>query len=246
MFNFYLCVLVLLLQCVNHMQFQITIKVNEKIYLRDPETSEVGKKLVQQAIDMIYEMGFEAFTFKKLAAEVKTTEATVYRYFENKHMLLLYILNWYWSYMEYLVDLQVAQLTNADDKLRAVIKLLTSDLPTVTGFEEYNKSTLNQIIIAESSKAYLVKEVNEINKNQVFKPYKDLCKRIAQLIVSYAPKYPFPSSLSSTLIETSHTQQFFIEHLPNLTDLANTGNQSFVQTYLTDLLFSTLDAYKKN
>jgi len=85
------------------MDYSLSFKVNEKIYIRDPEGTEMGKQIVKHAIDQIYSLGFEQFTFKKLAAEMGTTEATIYRYFENKHRLLLYILNWYWSYLEYLV-----------------------------------------------------------------------------------------------------------------------------------------------
>ena len=75
------------------MDYKISFTVNDKIYLRDPEGTELGREIVKNAIDLIYELGFEGFTFKKLAIQIKTTEASIYRYFENKHRLLLYILN---------------------------------------------------------------------------------------------------------------------------------------------------------
>lgn len=40
---------------------------------------------------MIYKTGYEAFTFKKLAEDIGTTEAGIYRYFENKYKLLVYL-----------------------------------------------------------------------------------------------------------------------------------------------------------
>ena len=63
------------------MDFQVSFKVNEKLYLRDPESSDLAKMIVKSSIDLIYEIGFEQFTFKKLALEIQTTEASVYRYF---------------------------------------------------------------------------------------------------------------------------------------------------------------------
>ena len=78
----------------NRMDFRVSFKVNEKIYLKNPEQSEIGRKKEKNGIDLIHQLGFEHFTFKKLAIEMQTTEATIYRYFENKHRLLLYILNW--------------------------------------------------------------------------------------------------------------------------------------------------------
>ncbi len=224
------------------MDHSLSFKVNEKIYLRDPEGTELGKKIVRNAIDLIYRLGFEHFTFKKLAKETNTTEATIYRYFENKHRLLLYILNWYWSYLEYLVVFQLPPLVDSKARLIRLIELLTHPLPESEGQTDYNKSYLHQIVISESSKVYLVKEVKEINENAVFKPYKDLCARISEIIQSHNPTYAYPHSLSSTLIETAHSQLFFSHHLPKLTDAGNENKQLFVENYLKDLLFKSLQA----
>jgi AcrR family transcriptional regulator len=222
------------------MDFQVTFKVNEKIYLRDPESSELGKQIVKNAIDLIYDLGFEHFTFKKLAVEMKTTEATIYRYFLNKHKLLLYILNWYWSYLAFLVMLQLKNMGDTKEKLKTIIYLLTHELPESSGKLDYNKKFLNIIVISESSKAYLVKEVKEINKNEVFKPYKDLCATVASVIMEFQPKYQYPRSLSSTLIETSHHQQYFSNHLPRLTDVKSKNKSEFTAIFLDDLLFKVL------
>jgi AcrR family transcriptional regulator len=222
------------------MDFQITFKVNEKIYLRDPESSELGKQIVKNAIDLIYELGFEHFTFKKLAAEIQTTEASIYRYFENKHRLLLYILNWYWLYMEFLLVFQLKNVSDVKTKLETIIQLLTHELPESAGRLDYNKKMLHQIVIAESSKVYLVKDVDKINKNEVFKPYKDLCKAISEVIHAYNSSYEYPTSLSSTLIETAHYQQFFSKFLPRLTDKHEENRSDFTARFLNDLLFKVL------
>ena len=222
------------------MDFQLSFKVNEHIYLRDPESSELGKQIVKNAIDLIYELGFEHFTFKKLATKMSTTEASIYRYFENKHRLLLYILNWYWSYMEFLVDFTIQNIQDPKEKLTKIITLFTQSLPESVGQLDYNKSFLNQIILSESSKVYLIKEVKEINSFQVFKPYKDLCNKISEVILSLNPTYAYARSLSSTLIETAHSQQYFSKNLPRLTDISNEKDEKFVFNFLNQLVFSAL------
>ncbi|HYC85256.1 MAG TPA: TetR/AcrR family transcriptional regulator [Chryseosolibacter sp.] len=222
------------------MDFQVRFNVNNKIYLRDPESTEIGRHIVKSAIDLIYELGFELFTFKKLAVEIDSTEATIYRYFENKHRILLYILNWYWSYMEFLVDFRLQNISAKKEKLKIIIDLLTHELPESTGKFDYNKKYLNQIVLAESSKVYLTKEVTEINKNEVFKAYKDLCARIAEVIKSYNPKYKYPKSLATTIIETSHAQQYFSIYLPRLTDSTPKNKSTFTAEFLEDLLFKAL------
>jgi hypothetical protein len=222
------------------MDFQLSFKVNEHIYLRDPESSELGKQIVKNAIDLIYELGFEHFTFKKLATKMSKTEASIYRYFENKHRLLLYILNWYWSYMEFLVDFTIQNIQDPKEKLIKIITLFTQSLPESLGQLDYNKSYLNQIVLSESSKVYLIKEVKEINSYQVFKPYKDLCNKISEVMLSLNPTYAYSRSLSSTLIETAHSQQYFSKNLPRLTDVSNTKEEEFVFNFLSQLVFSAL------
>jgi hypothetical protein len=222
------------------MDFQLSFKVNEHIYLRDPESSELGKQIVKNAIDLIYELGFEHFTFKKLATKMSTTEASIYRYFENKHRLLLYILNWYWSYMEFLVDFTIQNIQDPKEKLIKIITLFTQSLPESLGQLDYNKSYLNQIVLSESSKVYLIKEVKEINSFQVFKPYKDLCNKVSEVMLSLNPTYAYSRSLSSTLIETAHSQQYFSKNLPRLTDVSNTKEEEFVFNFLSQLVFSAL------
>ncbi len=222
------------------MDYSLNFKGNENIYLRDPEGTELGKQIVKHAIELIHKLGFEHFTFKKLAHEMHTTEASIYRYFTNKHRLLLYILNWYWSYMEYLVVVQLDPIQDLGAKIERLVELFTRELPALQGLPDYNRNVLHEIVISESSKVYLIKEVNEINKNEVFKPYKDLCARVSELIKAYHPAYLFPHSLSTTLIETAHSQLFFSAHLPKLTDVKSGDPIKFVEQYLKDLVFKAL------
>jgi AcrR family transcriptional regulator len=223
------------------MDIQVSFKINEKLFLKDPESTELGKSIVKNAIDLIYKLGYEQFTFKKLAQHIQTTEATVYRYFENKHRLLLYILNWYWSYMEYLVLEKLQKEATAEQQLKTIIHLLTHELPESSSTLDYSKKFLNAIAIAEGRKVYFVKEVDAINQLEVFKPFKELCAQIAMVISRHNPKYSYPYSLSSTMIETAHDQQFFSEHLPRLTDIKKSNQQEFTANFLEELVFKVLN-----
>jgi AcrR family transcriptional regulator len=222
------------------MNFQLRFKINEKLFIRNPEGSELGNQIVKKAIDLIYNLGFEQFTFKKLAVEINSTEATIYRYFENKHRLLLYILNWYWCYMEFLLMMKLQNVSDKKEKLTIIIDLLTHELSESENQYDYNKKYLNQIIIAESSKSYLIKDIVAINKEEVFKPYKDLCATIANVISENNASYKFPKSLSTTLIEASHHQQFFAENLPRLTDKNAKNKTDFAAKFLSDMIFKVL------
>ena len=103
---------------------------------------------------------------------------------------------------------------------------------------------LHQLVVKEASKAYLTKHVTEDNKQQLFKPYKDLCAHIADIIHECSPKYKYSRSLTSTLIEMAHYQAFFMQHLPSLTDFGDTKNEDELITFLTDLVYSAIGLKK--
>ncbi len=222
------------------MQFEFRIQTSERLTLRDPEDTTLGRNIVRQGLILMHRLGFEQFTFKKLAEEIGTTEASIYRYFENKHRLLLYILTWYWNYLEYLVVFHLQNMDNPELKIKKVIELLVRELPEGPDRSGLDKKALFDIVIAESSKAYLTREVEAINKVQLFKPYKDLCGRIAGLIKEFNPDYPYPRSLSSTLIEMAHHQYYFMMHLPALTDFSTDKQEGNILAFLEHLVFSSI------
>lgn len=222
------------------MKLQVQIMMNDALFVRNPETSELGRKMVKHSIQLIHKHGFEAFTFKKLAEDIGTTEAGVYRYFENKHKLLVYITAWYWGWLEFQIRFQTNNIASPEDKLRRIIKLLASTIEDDEQTSHVDESLLHQIIIAEGSKAYLTKQVGEDNKQHFFKPYKDLCAMIGNIITECNPHYKYPRSLASTIVEMAHFQNFFMKNLPALTDFGRNSEESEVICFLDDLVFSRL------
>ncbi|MCH2226100.1 MAG: TetR/AcrR family transcriptional regulator, partial [Crocinitomicaceae bacterium] len=106
----------------------IEICVNSSIYLKDPASSQLGKKIIQGSIKLIYDIGFEGFTFRKLAKAISSTEASVYRYFESKHKLLVYLTSWYWSWLEYKLVFSIANVENPIIRLERAIHIVTKQV----------------------------------------------------------------------------------------------------------------------
>lgn len=221
------------------MRANIQIKVDEKVYIKDPETTEVGRKIVKNAITLIDELGLEAFTLKKLAEKIDSTEATIYRYFENKHKLLIYLISWYWNWLEYRLAFAINNIPSAEERLKIAIKILIGESTDDLDYSHIDEPALNRIVVSESAKAYLNKEVDENNKEGFFKSYKRLCKHIAGLITEINPDYRYPSSLVSTIAESAHYQRFFAQHLPSLTNVTK-ANSSTLEDFLTDLTFKAI------
>ena len=222
----------------------MTIKVNEKVYLKDPDSSELGIKIITGSIDLIHELGFEAFTFKKLVQRIASTEATIYRYFESKHKLLLYLLSWYWGWLEYKLAFALANISSPEARLGKAITLLTEQIQEDHHFTHINEVKLNQIVISESAKAYLSREVDKENKEGLYLGYKLLVARVADIILEINPDYKYPRMLTSTTIEGAHVQRYFADHLPRLTDVIE--DEDSITTFYQDLVFRSLKNIKKN
>jgi AcrR family transcriptional regulator len=223
------------------MTWQLQIQMNEKLYLRDPAASELGRRIVQQGAIMIERMGLEEFTFKKLAVELNTNESSIYRYFENKHRLLLYVVGWYWRWQEYLIIVHTANLKNATEKIDMVLRILMHQVEgDLVGGPTVEKHVLQALVTKENSKAYLTNHVTEDNQQFFFKPYKDLCGRIALIFAEYNPAFRYTRSLASTVLEMVHHQHFFMHHLPSLTDFGQLKDEQEIFSFLRHLIHGTL------
>jgi len=203
----------------------ISFTLNPHLYLRDPQRTELGQKIIKSSVELIDQLGFEQFTFKKLAEEINSTEASIYRYFENKHRLLLYLIGWYWNWLEYRIDLFTSNLSDPKDKIVASIKVLAEEKKNDASFEFIDEVALHRIVVAELGKTYLSKQVDNDSKEGLFGGFKSLCKKISQWIIEVNPSYQFSNSLVSTILLTANQQVFFGEHLPFLTNIGNDENR---------------------
>ncbi|WP_367772003.1 TetR/AcrR family transcriptional regulator [Flavobacterium sp. WC2421] len=196
----------------------IKIQVNENIYVKDPETSKLGKKIIQESILLIDAIGFDNFTFKKLGEKIGSNESSIYRYFENKHKLLVYLSSWYWSWMEYKLFFATNNIEDPFEKLKKAITVVTEKIEDDEKTEHINELILNKIIISEFTKTLHTKEVDEENKVGFFLIYKRVINRIVNLIIEVNPDYPFAKSLASNIIEGALHQHFLKDHLTTITN----------------------------
>ena len=219
------------------MYWNLEIKINEKLYLRDPNSTELGRKIVKNGIIMIEEIGLEDFTFKKLALSMETTEASIYRYFENKQLFLIYVVSWYWNWLEYLIIYKTNNISDPKQKLDIVLEiLLLNTQDYIDGGPEVDKRILHLLVIKESSKSYLTHNVQKYNEAQFFKPYKSLCKRIADIILEINPNYSYSKNLTSTLLLMARNLYFFMHNLPSLTDFAEEKDILNTKKFLIQLV----------
>lgn len=217
----------------------LKIAVPEKIFLKDPESSQLGKRIVESSVQLIDEIGFENFTFKKLGAKIGSNESSIYRYFESKHKLLLYLSSWYWAWTEYQLVLSTHNLADKHQKLTKAIEILTRTVEQDSNFSHIDEIALHRIIVNENSKSYLTKEVDEENKDGYFVIYKRLVGRLSEMIVEVNPKYTHSYTLASTIIEGALHQHFLKDHFKTIT---NCNKEVTPSSFFIDLTTTILKA----
>ncbi|MGF1635761.1 MAG: TetR/AcrR family transcriptional regulator [Cyclobacteriaceae bacterium] len=216
---------------------KLKIEVNENIYLKDPFSSDLGKDIIASSIILIKEVGIEHFTFKKLSEKIGSTESAIYRYFDNKHRLLFFLVSWYWGFLEHNLVFATANLDSPYKRLEIAIKLIVKG-PLVKSNDYMNLILLQKLVVDESLKIFMTKEVDEEYKNGFFSSYSKMMERITSIISEINPNYTFPKTLVSTLIQSSILQAYYTHHLPAYNEFG--GSDEVKLEFFMNLVFNAL------
>lgn len=200
--------------------FLITnFSIPQGLSIRDPLQSAIGRNILTNSVVLMDEIGFESFTFKKLAEKMGSNETSLYRYFENKHYLLLYLVVWYWNWVSYLIEFNTKNIIDPNLKLDLIIDNFVDATRENPSVDFINEKILHRLMISESSKSYHTKNIDEENKQGFYKSYKVLIQKVADVILEINPNFPYPHSFATNLFELANNEIFFAEHLPRLTDV---------------------------
>jgi AcrR family transcriptional regulator len=211
----------------------IELQIPNCLFQKNPRETEIGNKLVETATHLIAQLGLEQFTIKKLALETGCTEATVYRYFENKHQLMLYIMNIFWGWQEYLLVFSTQNIHNESEKMKRAIALLAN--PDF-GFLPYRKFA-NSVLLAainEGVKIHIIRNLKDEIENGSMAAYRNLAQRIAGLIKSFDKTYAYPHALAMQLMDAAIHQQFCHRYLRGVSEAAL--NKEHIENFLIGLL----------
>jgi AcrR family transcriptional regulator len=223
----------------------MTVNIHNGLCLRDPKETTLGQSILKYSIILIDELGFEHFTFKKLAARINSTEASIYRYFENKHLLLVYLSNWYWEYMYVNIQNKLDNITSPTEKLKIAIAGILDSMMKNDEISYIDEDILHSIMVSQADKVYRIKEVTEENKNGFFLAYKKVVRFISDIMLEVDPDFPYARILASTLTEMPNQQLYYAKNLPSLTSIADKkDNQLELQKVMENMAFAWIKAYK--
>lgn len=216
---------------------QVKINVSEKLFLKDPESSELGKKILEQSVELIEQIGFEEFTFRKLGLKIASNESSIYRYFESKQKLLLYLSSLFWGFKEIKMQYESHNIKDKKEKLEVILNIVFEDLELNERYNYIDVNKLQNIMITDFSKSYLTKNVDENNKEGYFLVYKRVVLILNEAIKDYNSNYLYPKSLANFVIEGVLHQSYINNHFKKITDISDTFHQNL---FIKELIFKTL------
>lgn len=199
----------------------LKINVNPCLFIKDPESSDLGQNIISHSIELIDELGIEDFNFKKLGNKIQSNESSIYRYFENKYKLLQYLSALYWGILEYRLVVETNAVEDTTKKLLKGIKILTLRPQNIAYYSNIDQLKLRNIVISEFTKSYHHKHVDSDNDEGNFTNYKRLIFRLVEMIEEAKPDYKFPKSLASQIVEGALQQYFMQKHFKSLVDSTN-------------------------
>jgi hypothetical protein len=129
-------------------------------------------------------------------------------------------------------------MSNPIEKLNKAILIVTQPIEDDLSTPHINEAVLSRIIIAEYSKTFLTKEVDEENKEGFFIVYKRVVNQLIQLIEEVNPKYPFAKSLASSVVQGALHQHFLRDHFKTITNAAETN---CISDFYINLIQKTLN-----
>lgn len=219
------------------------VRVLERVYTKDPTTTDLGQRIVGRAIALIDELGMERFTIGKLAGDLGTTETSIYRYFANKQMMLIYLVDWYWAWREIKLAFDTANIEDARERLRRGVRSVTEPILKRGGHPHVDLAALYRIAVAESAKAWLNKDVDANGEDGHYGGFIRLSHRLRDLLLAVDPRHPYAGELATIVLECGGSLHYFHQHLPALAGRARGRDR--VLNVLTDLVFSTIQPHRK-
>lgn len=201
----------------------ISIKIDppRQLYLSDPQRTKLGRAILAGAIPLLNRLGLERFTFKKLSAEISSSEASLYRYFRNKNELLLYLASWYWDWIGYLIDRHIPRERGAWSELRIAIRVLTQPYADGIAPDYIDQFGMHRLFIYEGTRTYRSTPMTRNGDVGRYRAYHGLIERLSRLILRVDPRFDHPLTLASSIFQLAHDHSFFARHQPRVTEVAS-------------------------
>jgi hypothetical protein len=119
-----------------------------------------------------------------------------------------------------------ANQQDPDQRLAVAIQLLVEG-PIYKQNDFLDPEVLHSLVINESIKGFLTKEVDLEHESGIFSQVYKFGDRVSSIITEINPDYLYPKTLVSTILESSLLQTFNSQHLPGLLDAGSESKDRY-------------------
>ena len=147
--------------------------------------------------------------------------------------------------MKFRIDYNTINIKEPEKRLKIVISAIVDTAKRNASIDFSDEDILHSIVVAEGTKTYHTKLVDQENKKGFWLTLKSLNKKIADIILEIQPDYLYPRVLASNLLEMANNHIYFADHLPAMTDIKlKDGNLDPVVGLLENFAFAILNTNK--
>ncbi|MGE0568274.1 MAG: TetR/AcrR family transcriptional regulator [Bacteroidia bacterium] len=222
------------------MTINISHDINSNLFVKNPSDTELGRKIVGKGLQLVHKLGIENFNFKKLAENINTTEASVYRYFKDKHQFVLYLNAWYWRYILFLVEFELKSEQKPIDKLNTVLSILYNKQKFKFKSEILDILLLRELMLSESVRLIYTQNIESINKQNLLSDQIKYLEIVKDIIKNINPKIKFPLAIATTMVESIQIQHHLISHGLPLTDIPS-NESKYISNYLESFFIHNIE-----
>lgn len=175
-------------------------------------------------LDLLNSKGYLHFTFKELANSIKSTEASIYRYFDSKEQFLTYCSANYWVQLKHRLGMYTLNITDSKIYFERIMDVLLDDLQDQQYLLLANKDFTR---FRESSCRYGIPILGILkdsgSREALLADYESLMGEVYHFIEDtvekVVPNSGFKDVLASAILSNTHIQlsraKFISEHLSN-------------------------------
>ena len=202
----------------------LQVELAPSFYKKNPTSSALGKRIVSSGLDLLNSKGYLHFTFKELAEKTKSTEASIYRYFDSKEQFLAYCSGAYWVQLKHRLGMYTLNIPDSKTYFERTLDVLLNELQDEQYMLLANKDFAR---FRESSRRYGLSILGILSdsksRDELSADYASLMREVYQFIEDaiekVLPNSGFKDIIASSILSKTHMQsskaKFLSEHLSN-------------------------------
>lgn len=220
----------------------LQVELPPTFYLKNPTSSELGKKIVAGGLELFNSKGYLHFTLKELAQGIGCTEASIYRYFSSKSQLLAYCSSVYWVLLKHRLEMYTLNITDIKLYLDRIIDVLLDELRDEQYVVLANKDFSHFRTLACRYSISILGMVDQTEEqNKLVSDYQAILGHVYRFVEDAVkklkPKSHTCDLLANAIVSSTHVSATRLEFLKNNLSETEPVTDNRIRRFLESILY---------